>query len=508
MPLLEMQQIDKSYHGVPVLQSVDLACERGEAHALVGENGAGKSTLIKILGGAVRADGGQILLDGECIQVPTPHAAQSLGIAVIHQELLLAPSLDAAENMFLGRTPTRGGIFVDRRRLYADAQVVLDELGAELNPRVPLSRLTVAQRQMVAIARALSTDARIIVMDEPSAVLTQNELTRLFEAIRRLENRGVAIIYISHRLDEIFELAAKVTVLKDGLSQGTHAIESVTKADLIRLMVGRDIQVTVSREGVAEPTEVLRVEGLCRGRRVRNCSFSLHKGEILGLAGLVGAGRTELARAIVGADKRDSGRVVLRGKQVTIRSPAEAIRHGIAYIAEDRKTAGIFPELGVADNILLPAFEGASWLGLIRGRAARSIVNRHVEKLDIRAAHLGHRVVTLSGGNQQKVVLARWLNRQASIFIFDEPTRGIDVLAKEHIYSLMADLVAGGASILMISSELPELLAMSDRILAMREGEIVGEIDAAEATEERLLAMCMGQAEPAGAFTPTVPPSP
>jgi len=494
MPLLEMRQISKSYHGVPVLHAVDLAAEGGEVHALVGENGAGKSTLMKVLGGAVRAEQGSIRLGGELVEIPSPHVAQQLGVAVIHQELLLAPSLDAAENIFLGRTPSRGRVFVDRRTLYERAEAVLAELGADLDVRVPLRRLTVAQRQMVAIARALSIEARIVVMDEPSAVLTQNELERLFEAIGRLCARGVAVVYISHRLDEVFQLAAKVTVLKDGRSQGTHPIGELTRAKVIRLMVGRDVEVTVSRTDRSQPREVLRVEGMRNGRRVRGCDFALRQGEVLGIAGLVGAGRTELARAIVGADKREAGQVYVEGRPVRIGSPAEAIRHGIAYISEDRKTSGIFPELGVADNVLLPAYDNASRWGVVGLGSARRTVSELVRRLDVRAADLSQRMVTLSGGNQQKVVLARWLNRQARIFIFDEPTRGIDVLAKEHIYGLMSQLIEGGASIVMISSELPELLAMSDRILAMREGLIVGEIARTHATEERVLAMCMGQA--------------
>jgi len=492
MPLLEMREIDKSFHGVAVLRCVSLSVEAGEVHALVGENGAGKSTLMRILCGALRADGGSVSLDGRPVSVGSPHEAQRFGIAMIHQELLLAPSLDAAENILLGRMPTRGGVFVDRARLRREAEEALTALGAELEPGVSVSRLTVAQRQMVAIARALSTDARVIVMDEPSAVLTEHELRRLFSVIERLAERGVAVIYISHRLDEVFRLARNVTVLKDGVSQGTHDVEALTKADVIRLMVGRDVEVQPRDTTCVTDDVMLRAEDIHVGRRVRGCSFALRRGEILGLAGLVGAGRTELARAIIGADRMERGRVWLDGRPVRVTSPAKAIGLGIAYISEDRKGAGVFPSMDVVDNVLVPSFRNAARGGFFLWRRARDVVARLARRLDIRASRLTQPIRTLSGGNQQKVILARWLNRDARVFIFDEPTRGIDVLAKEHIYDLMRDLVAVGASVLMISSELPELLSLSDRIIAMHEGRFVGELSRDEATEERVLALCIG----------------
>lgn len=489
--LLEMRGITKDFSGVRALDQVDFSVRSGEVHALVGENGAGKSTLIKILAGALPMSSGAIFLRGQPVTISNPHKAQGLGIAIIYQELVLAPALNAMENIFLGREYRQRGLFLDRRRMLAKSRELLKQLGVEIDANLPVSRLTVAQRQMVEIARALMLNADLIVMDEPSAVLTTAELERLFTIIRSLRARGKAVTYISHRLDEVFALADRVTVLRDGHRIATEQIANLNRGSLIRMMVGRDIDATSHVNSRTTRKVRLEVRNL-RGEGVHDVSFRLHEGEILGIAGLVGAGRTELARFIFGADKAVGGEVVVDGQPVVVRSASDAVRRGIGLVPEDRKEQGLLPMMNVADNILISNYQPACQGGFVSSRKTAKVSDGFIRQLDIRTTGWRQKVQTLSGGNQQKVILARWLNTDVTILIFDEPTRGIDIAAKQQIHELMRDLARSGKSFIMISSELPEVLAMSDRILVMHEGKLTGELTAVEATEEKILHLATG----------------
>ncbi len=491
--VLEMRGISKTYPGVRALEEVDLVVRRGEVHALVGENGAGKSTLIKILAGAETRDKGRIVIDGQVVTDLTPQKAMALGIGIIYQEFNLVPYLSVAENIFLGREP-RGRIpgWIDFKRMYAEAESILHSLGAHFDVRTPVHQLSVAQQQMVEIAKASSRKVKVLAMDEPSATLTEHELQNLFALIRRLKQQGVAVIYISHRLEEIFEIADRVTVLRDGKKVGTRDVKEVTREELIRMMVGRELREMIPKEPAPLGPPILEVRGLSQRGVLNNISFSVRKGEVVGLAGLVGAGRTELARAIFGADPYDSGEILLEGKPVQIRSPREAIQQGIGLVPEDRKQVGLILSMVVRENITLAGLHQLLNLGFIRRRKEREVALRFIEDLMIRTPSLEQEVKNLSGGNQQKVVLAKWLFTQARVMIFDEPTRGIDVGSKAEIYHLMNRLAKQGVAILMISSELPEILGMSDRILVMHQGRIVGELSREEATQERIMHLATG----------------
>ena len=484
-----MRGIVKRFPGVLALNGVSLDVRAGEVHVLLGENGAGKSTLTKTIAGVYAPDAGEIRLDGRAVRLRNPHDAQASGISTIHQEFNLAPDITVAENVFLGREPLRMralGI-VDRGRLIRQTRDVLATLDAQIDPETLVKHLGVAQQQTVEIAKALSLDARLIVMDEPTAALTSREIGRLFETIRQLTHRGVAIVYISHRLDEVKAIGDRATILRDGTCVGTVPVAETTIDEMIRLMVGRDLKDKFPKIAVELGEEVLRVEQLTRRGVLHGVSFGLRRGEILGLAGLVGSRRTETARAIFGADRLDSGRIVLRGTEVTVRTPADAIRQHIALVPEDRKRHGIFPSLSVRENVTLSALGLFSRGGLLDiGRETRR-AQALVASLRVATPDLERWVVYLSGGNQQKVVIAKWLNTDAEIFLFDEPTRGIDVGGKVEVYRLMGDLLARGAAIVMISSDLPEILGMSDRILVMRDGRIAGEFDRRDATEEKIL---------------------
>jgi ribose transport system ATP-binding protein len=488
-PLLEMRGMTKRFPGVDALRDVDLRLEAGECLALCGENGAGKSTLVKLLGGVHRADAGEIRIDGRPTGVPSPHHARRLGIALIHQELSLVPRLSARENIFLGRERTRFG-FPDHRREARDATRLFERLGVDVDPESSCGDLTVAQQQAVEIARALAVEARVIVMDEPSATLTAPETRRLFGIIQELTASGLGVIYISHRIEEIFDVAARVQVLRDGRLVTTAPTAEMTRARLIELMVGRPLETEFPARSVEPGPERLRVEGLRWGDAVRGVSFRVHAGEVLGFAGLVGAGRTETMRLVFGADRADGGEVYLDGRPCRISSPREAIRSGIGFLTEDRKAQGLVLAHTASENFALPNLDRLSRGPFVdRAREGERFAH-HAAILGIRGGAPDAPVSTLSGGNQQKVVLAKWLERDSRVVIFDEPTRGIDVAVKYEIYELINRLAAEGKAVILVSSELPELLGMSDRIVVMHGGEVKGEVeDVGNATQEQILEM-------------------
>ncbi len=490
--ILRMEGIRKEFPGVVALDGVDLDVRRGEVHVLLGENGAGKSTLMKILSGAYTKDAGRVWIDGMETDISGPRMARELGVGIIYQELTLIPELSAAENVYLGREPRRLRTVVDRSRMIADTRRILNDLGADVPPAAPTRTLSLAQRQLVEIAKALSLEPRILVMDEPTSALTTRETQSLFAAIRRLTARGVAIIYISHRLDEIFEIGDRVTVLRDGRHVSTHTVRSADRRELVRLMANRELDEGISGGTTVRGSELLRVENLTRQGALENVSFSVHAGEIVGIAGLLGAGRTELARVIFGADNADGGRIFVRGKLQNIKSPRDAVRLGIGFLTEDRKAQGLVLGRSVRDNIALPVLRRLSRLGVVRRSEEVALAESYVRDLRIRTPSTSQLALHLSGGNQQKVVLAKWLGCKADILFLDEPTRGIDVGAKQEIYALINKLAASGVGIVMISSELPEVVGLSDRVLVMRGGKIVGEFNRAEATQERLLACAVG----------------
>ena len=490
-PVLEMTGIRKAFPGVVALDGVDLTLHAGEVHMLLGENGAGKSTLMKILSGAYRKDVGEIRLNGHTVDIQSPRDALALGIRVIYQELNLVPQLSVAENIFLGEAPTRGPGFIDWRALTEATSRLLTELGLDLEARTPLHRLSLAQRQLVEIAKALRRQASILVMDEPTSALTSREVDQLFSLIVTLVRRGVAVVYITHRLDEVYRIGQRVTVLRDGRQVATSMLSDVTVDGLVRWMANRDLTDHFPKRRVEPGAELLRVERLMRRGVLHDISFSVRAGEVVGIAGLLGAGRSELARVLAGADCRHSGRIVCGGVDVSFRHPADAIRKGIGLLPEDRKAEGLVAGLTVARNIALPHAGTLARGGFLPAGCETSLADPLIRDLRVKATPL-QEVRQLSGGNQQKVVLAKWLAGDARIFIFDEPTRGVDVGAKVEIYHLMNRLTAGGAGIIMISSELPELLGMSDRILVMRGGRITAAFDTHATTQEQILAAAFG----------------
>jgi len=493
-PLLEMLHITKTYPGVVALNDVTFTAYRGEVHCLVGENGAGKSTLIKILAGAIQADSGQILLNGRPVVISNPHQAQRLGLSFIFQELNVVDQLTVAGNITLGQERHRLG-WLNRRAEEDFARAHLEPLGVAIDPRRRVRDLSVAEKQMVEIARALSFDASIIVMDEPSAPLTEHELEKLFEIIGVLKRRGVTVIYISHRLAEIFDIGDRVTVLRDGRHVGTMNVKDSTREQLVKLMVGRDLKETFVRSPRTMGKEVLTLRHVSWGNRLKDISFSVREGEIVGVAGLVGAGRTELARLIFGATQPDAGEIVINGSVARITSPRAAIRHGIGLVPEERRTQGIVGALSVQENISMAAPRLVSTLGLISRERDARLARRFIDGLRIKTPSLMQKVRNLSGGNQQKTVIAKWLATNSKVLLMDEPTRGIDVGAKAEIFAIMDDLARRGHAVLMFSSELEEILGMSDTILVMHRGRIAARLPREQATQELIMHYATGGGE-------------
>ena len=494
-PLLEMRSITKEFPGVKALDGVDFELEGGEVHVLLGENGAGKSTLIKMFSGAYRPDEGDILLDGEKVNISSAMEAQRLGIATIYQEFNLVPQLTVAENIFLGRQPRRFGV-IDRRGMRRAARELLERMKVRVDPDARVDSLGVARRQMVEIAKALNLDARILIMDEPTASLSGQEVERLFEIIHGLKQDDVGVVFISHHLEEVAEIGDRVTVLRDGRFVD-RVPASTGRPEFVRLMVGRDIEDQFPRRKPETGEVLLEVRNLSRAGVLEDVSFELRAGEVVGVAGIVGAGRTELAEAIFGSVPADSGEIVVGGEALRPGDPREAKRRGIGFITEDRQGEGIVPPLSVAENLGLAALWQNTNAGFVNGRKQRRQAKEMVGGLNIRTPGVGQEIRYLSGGNQQKVVIGKWLLADSRILIMDEPTRGIDVGAKVEIYELMNELTANGAGILMISSELPEVLGMSDRVLVMSAGRIAGELSAEEATQESVMELATTQEEAA-----------
>lgn len=493
--LLRLQGISKSFPGVRALSNVHLEVRRGEVHALLGENGAGKSTLMKILSGAYPRDTGEIFWEGQKVEIRTPKDAQNLGIGIIYQEFNLVPQLSIAENIWMSREWYRNRTLrlIDWPEMYRQTQQLLDELHLPLDPRRPVHGLGVAHQQMVEIARALSLNARLLVMDEPTSALTSTEIQQLFEIIRNLKARGVSVIFISHHLDEVFEICDCGTVLRDGEFIRSVDLKDISQEALIQLMVGRAVDQQYPKVTARRGGEALRVEGLTRSGVLHDIHFTAYTGEILGIAGLVGAGRTELMKAIFGADPVDHGEIFVFGKPLKEHTPEAAIRAGMGLLPEDRKQEGLVLLLSLQQNISMASLDRLTGPnGLLRLKEERAQTDDYIKKLRISAPGGFQLAQNLSGGNQQKAVLAKWLASQSRILIFDEPTRGIDVGAKVEVYHLMNTLVENGAAVIMVSSEMPELLGMSDRILVMREGGLAAELDRSEATQEKVLAAAMG----------------
>ncbi|HET8599953.1 MAG TPA: sugar ABC transporter ATP-binding protein [Segeticoccus sp.] len=487
--LLRVENVTKEFPGVRALSDMHLELRAGEVLALVGENGAGKSTLMKLLSGIYRPDAGRFSLGGEPLEVSGPKEALERGISIIHQEFNLMPHLTVAQNIYIGREPRSAGFVLNHRALNLRAGELLDRLGLPLDPREPVGNLTVAKQQMVEIAKALSYDARVLIMDEPTAALNDAEVARLHDLIRRFVREDTGVIYISHRMDELKAISDRITVIRDGEYVDTVDTETTSMPEVIAMMVGRRITSAAKPENVrGDRATLLSVRGLSTKELLKDVSFDLKEGEILGFAGLMGAGRTEVARAIVGADPTTSGEVHLRGQLLTIHTPADAARHRIGYLSEDRKQFGLLLGQDVKANIALSSLaERFSRFGFVRDRAARESSEKYVRALRIKTPSVTQTTKNLSGGNQQKVVIAKWLVKDCDVLIFDEPTRGIDVGAKEEIYDLLNELAAQGKSIIMISSELPEVLRMSHRIVVMSEGRVTGELSAAEATQENVM---------------------
>ena len=484
--ILEIKGLSKAFPGVKALESVSFSVREGEVHALVGENGAGKSTLIKILSGAYQKDSGEVIFEGKSITSQNPHHAQQLGISTIYQEFNLAPNLSVTENILTGQLPMRG-VIVDWSEAKRRATEILQRLGVTMRMDQPVGKLPVADKQLVEIAKALAHKSRLLIMDEPSAVLGEKEMEKLYQVVRSLKEDGIAIIYISHRLVEIFDIADRVTVMKDGRYVGTRNVSEVTMAELVKMMIGRELKDVYPKRKKEFGNVILEVNHLSRPGVLEDVSFTLRAGEIIGIAGMRGSGRTELARAIFGADPH-VGNLSLFGKITSIRSPQDAIRHRLALATEDRKAEGLFLQSSMKNNITVSGLKDISWGGfVIRKRLELANVLRLIKTMSIKTPGPDFPVANMSGGNQQKVILARWLNIGAKVLLLDEPTRGIDVGSKSEIYQLMAQLAEEGVGLIMVSSELPEILGMSDRILVMHDGKMVKELERSEASEEVIM---------------------
>ncbi|WP_326835445.1 sugar ABC transporter ATP-binding protein [Amycolatopsis rhabdoformis] len=493
VPLLEVRGVTKSFGAVAAVAGVSFPLYAGEAHALVGENGAGKSTIVKMLAGVHRPDTGTLLLAGEEVSFSSPADAKAAGIAVIYQEPTLFPDLTVAENIVMGRHP-RGRLgMIDRTAIREEAERLFTRLGVRIDPNRPARGLSIADQQIVEIAKALSADARVLVMDEPTAALSLVEVERLFSVARALRDEGAAIMFISHRFEEITDLCQRVTIMRDGKHVSTDAMAEVTVDEMVRRMVGRDLDALFPKQDVEPGAVVLEVDGLTREGVFRDISFEVRAGEIVAFAGLVGAGRSEVVQAVFGVDERDAGTVRLNGKKLKPHSPRAAMAAGMALVPEDRRQQGLVMDLSIERNVTLPRARALSKLGLLLGPGERREALRWTERLRTKYGRLGDAVGTLSGGNQQKVVLAKWLSMAPRVLIVDEPTRGIDVGTKAEVHRLMSALAAEGVAVVMVSSELPEVLGMADRVLVMREGRIVAEIPRAEADEQSVMFAAMGQ---------------
>ncbi|MCU0906519.1 MAG: sugar ABC transporter ATP-binding protein [Rhodobacteraceae bacterium] len=489
---LRMRGITKAFPGVVALSDVDLTVGFGTIHAIVGENGAGKSTLMKVLSGAIAPTAGTIAIAGAEVRLRRPADAQRLGLRMVHQELNLAPDLTVAENVFLGRMPKRWGM-VDRSRMLADTQALLARLGAQIAADARLGDLPISQQQVVEITKAYAANPRIIVLDEPTSSVSEAETAALFGILRRMKSQGVAIIYISHRLREVLEIADEVTILRDGRMIDSRPAAGITAPQMIRHMVGRDVGNVFPKSPAVIGATVLQVEGLSDGRHFTDMSLDVRQGEILGVTGLVGAGRTELARVLFGLERPTAGRILVRGRAVSFRSPADAVRAGIAYVPEDRKAMGIVPAMSIRENVSLPILRRMSRAGWIRSRQDAELARGYVRDLGISPPDPERQIRLLSGGNQQKAVIAKWLATRPSVLILDEPTRGVDVGAKAEIHRIVGDLVAGGMAVIMISSELIEVIGVCDRVLVMRDGRAAGLLDRAALREERIMALATGE---------------
>lgn len=488
--ILEMEDIDKRFSGVHALKGVNFELKEGEVHALMGENGAGKSTLMKVLCGIYRRDGGTITLFGNEVNFGTIKESQNAGISIIHQELNMMNHLTVAQNIYIGREPMVNGLYIDDKKMEQDAKALFDKIGVKIDPSAVLGTLTVGKQQMVEIAKAVSRDCRILVLDEPTAALTQVEVEELFKIMNDLKAKGIGMIYISHRMDEINRISDRITVMRDGEYVGTVYTKDTTKDDIVKMMVGRVIYGDKKEQSSVSPDApvILEVKNLKKGKEIKDVSFKLRKGEILGFSGLMGAGRTEVARAIYGADPIDSGEIYINGEKVKIKSPEDAVKKGICYLSEDRKRYGLMLDKSVAENSVLASLDDYIKFGWINDSLIESDAARENEKLKTKTPSMKQLLKNLSGGNQQKVIIARWLLKDCDIFIFDEPTRGIDIGAKSEMYTLMEELASQGKAVIMISSELAEIQRLSDRVVVMCEGRITGEIDISDATQEKIMA--------------------
>ncbi len=485
--VMEMHQIEKQFSGVKALINIDFSLKPGEIHALLGGNGAGKSTLIKVLGGIYKPDAGQILINGKLVNIQSVQDAQKQGIGIIHQEIVLVPYLSVAENIFLGREPvTKLGI-KDTKKIYREAQAMIDKLGIDINAKQLVEELSIAKQQIVEIVKAISFDVKILVMDEPTSSLEENEVVTLFSIMRNLKEQGVSIIYISHKMEEIFRIADRITVIRDGTYVGTCEAAGANVDDLINMMVGKSFERLFIRTSVPTDDEVLRIENISKNGVFKNINFTLHRGEVLGFAGLVGAGRSEIMSAIFGADKYDSGQIYLEKRPVRIKSPGQAIANGIAMVPENRKKQGLILINTVGFNITLANIKSLCRHSVIDKNRCRELIKKYIKTLNVKTSSANQIIQNLSGGNQQKAVLAKWLAINPKVLILDEPTRGIDIGAKQEIYSLIDKLSAEGMGIIMISSELPEIINMCDNVCVVREGNITAQLSKTELSQSNIM---------------------
>ena len=489
--IVEMNNVSKSYSGIKALDNMNFHIKSGEIHALVGENGAGKSTLMKVLSGAVMNDSGIIKIDGQIRNITSPRVSMNLGISVIYQEFMLAPHLTVAENIFIDKLSDKG-IFVNWKKLRSDSKKLLVELGfGDIDPNARVMELSVAHQQIVEICKSLSRNAKILVLDEPSAVLTFNEIEKLFKLLRNLRDKGIGIVYISHRLDELFELCDNVTIMKDGKFVGEFDIKEINKKTLIEKMVGRELTTLFPKRDAKIGENILEVKSLNAGPLVKDISFSVKKGEVVGFSGLVGAGRTETMRAIFGANKVEGGRIIYKGKEVHFKSPYEAVKNKIGFLPEDRKREGILVKMPISLNTTLTSLKRLTKAGVINHKKDAKFVSDILSKLNVKYGNIKDNVDSLSGGNQQKVSLAKWLAIGCELIILDEPTRGVDVGAKAEIYKIINDLAESGVAVIMISSEMEEVINMNDRVYVMRQGRITGELKRSELTEVKIMKLCV-----------------